>query len=484
MNNALKDLDKAFDSIIDEIENPGSSHGAADIFRNLHGEKTEYADYAKVVYTIIVRVSEDRMTAVINVVSTAGKIRRYTMDELNRAIRSNGIVYGIDSGALMNMVAKQTFNTDVVFAKGSLPHDGKDGFVEHFIKLRENAVTGVKSGAAICRVTAPEAGTAGSDVLGNPIPAANGKKIVVPKGENTVFDRKSGILSAAAGGSLRYKNGVYSICDEYVINGSVTKDDGKIEFAGNIIIKGGVQENSIVIAEKSIVITGKANGAVITAGEGVTIAGSVKNSVITAENGDISLNSCTDSTVNCGGNLTAASLYNCNTKCAGSLDCTINQGSLNGGVTKCIGKVTCTTLGSRLHEQTTVIIGDCSEYLTERVMLMRSLTRIESDIERVSDSIRTREKREKSIGFLSREDMDFLEAARRLKKQKSEECQPIKERIEAVERIIDSASDSNLKVMRFMHSNVTLQIKKHIRKIDSEFGKIVAYANDYGIVIS
>ena len=45
-NAAFKELDAAFDSIIDEIENPDKPHEEVTVFRNLHGEKTEYADYA------------------------------------------------------------------------------------------------------------------------------------------------------------------------------------------------------------------------------------------------------------------------------------------------------------------------------------------------------------------------------------------------------------------------------------------------------
>ena len=91
-NAAFKELDVAFDSIIDEIENPDKPHEEVMIFRNLHGEKTEYADYAKVVHTVVVRVSDDGMTAAINVVSTAEKRRRYTIADLNRAIHSKKIV--------------------------------------------------------------------------------------------------------------------------------------------------------------------------------------------------------------------------------------------------------------------------------------------------------------------------------------------------------------------------------------------------------
>ena len=137
-NAAFKELDAAFDSIIDEIENPDKPHEEVMIFRNLHGEKTEYADYAKVVHTVVVRVSDDGMTAAINVVSTAEKRRRYTIADLNRAIHSKKIVHGIDSAALVRMVARQQFNRDVVFARGTPPENGEDGEIIHHIKFTDD----------------------------------------------------------------------------------------------------------------------------------------------------------------------------------------------------------------------------------------------------------------------------------------------------------------------------------------------------------
>ncbi len=486
MNEAFKELDSVFDSIIDEIENPGRSYGNAELFRNLHGEKTEYADYAKVVYTIVIRVADDNMSAAINVVSTAEKIRRYTVQELNRVIRSKKIVCGIDSEALMRMVSKQIFNRDVVFARGINPENGTDGAIEHLIEFPQGkSYVDVKSGTPICRVIAPTAGVAGADIFGRSIPAVSGASISVPIGENTVFDKKTGILSAAAGGRLTFKNGVYSVCDEYVINGGITKENGKIEFEGSIVINGNVSDGAYIIAKKSITVKGKvSNNATIIAKDGITVELSVKKSTLTAENGDMKLMSCFDSFITCGGNLEAASLYNCKTKCIGNLDCTINQGSINGGETLCVGKLTCITAGSRLHEKTEITVGDCSDFVAEKIMIMRSLSRIEGEIEKVSRRISTIEGQRKNLGFISREDEDFLMAALRIRSQKEAEKIPLQEKIKEIEGIIETANDSVFKVQRSMHANVLLKIKEHKRKIDAEFGKITAYANDYGIVIS
>ena len=486
MNDAFKELDSVFDSILDEIDNPGRTYGNADIFRNLHGEKTEYADYAKVVHTIVVRVADDNMSAAINVISTAEKIRRYTIGDLNRAIHAKGVVYGIDSEALMNMVAKQIFNRDVVFARGIPAQNGADGYIEQFVEFEDGKdYANVKAGTQICRVVQPQPGVIGSDIFGKSIPFVNGVGVDAPVGKNTVYDKATGIITAKEGGRLTLKDDVYSINDEYIVNGNVNLDTGKIEFAGNVIVKGNVGDGGFIVSEKNVIISGKVHsGATITAKGNITIELAVKNATIISEKGNISLMSCSDSVIKCGGNLTAASLYNCTTKCAGSIDCTINQGSINGGETHCIGNLSCNTAGSRLREKTFICVADCSEYVAEKIMLERSLNRIEAEIEKISRRISTLEIQKNDLGFLPTEDEDFLVAAKRIRTQKEADKIPLRKKIDDIDNLIASSESSVFKAIRSLHSNVTLQIKSYKRNIDAEFGKITAYVSNYGIVFS
>lgn len=484
-NPAFKELDEAFDSIIDEIENPGKPRSEAMVFRNLHGEKTEYADYAKVVHTVVIRVSDDNMTAAINVVSTAEKRRRYTIADLNSAIRAKKIVHGIDSAALVRMVSKQVFNRDIVFARGTQPVNGEDGEILHLIKFPEGKRSvSIKKGDEICRIIPPTAGIPGMDVYGKSLHCTPGHPITVPLGENTAYNRKENYLYAKESGSVTRENGVYVVFDELVLNENITQDHGKIEFSGDIVIHGNVGENTIIVSDKNIHITGKVNGGAITAKGNLTIDMPVKDSAITTEKGNMKLSSCTGCVISCGGELEAASLYNCKTKCTGDLSCTINQGNINGGVTECTGRIICNTAGSRLGEKTEINVGDCSELVAERVFLIRSCTRLDNDMEKLKEKTSKLEIQKNVLGFLSAEDQDFLVAAKRIIEQKLEQKKPISERIAEIERIMTLAEEANFRSMRSLHAGVTLRIKGFRREIDSEYGRITAYANNLGIVLS
>lgn len=484
-NAAFKELDAAFDSIIDEIENPDKPHDEVTVFRNLHGEKTEYADYAKVVHTVVVRVSEDKMSAAINVVSTAEKRRRYTIADLNKAIRAKKIVHGIDSAALVKMVAKQQFNRDIVFARGTPSENGEDGEIIHHIKFPEGKRSvPIKKGAEICRIIPPTAGTPGMDVYGHPLHCTPGHPITVPLGENTAYNRKENYLYAKESGSVSMENGVYVVCDELILNENITQEHGKIEFSGNIVINGSVGDNSIIISEKNIYIKGKVQGGSITAKGNITAEMPVKDSVLTTERGNMTLSSCTGCVINCGGEMEAASLYNCKTKCMGDLSCTINQGNINGGTTECMSKLTCNTAGSRLGERTEIIVGDSSDLVAERVFLIRSATRLDNDITKLDEKVSKLEIQKNALGFLSAEDQDFVTAANRIKEQKLEQKEPITARIQQIEKIMAFAEEAQFRTMRSLHAGVTLRIKGFRRDIDAEYGRITAYANALGIVIS
>lgn len=483
MKEAFKELDEAFDRIIEEIEHPERSYAPVTLFVNLHGEKTEYADYAKVVYTIIVRVADDHMSASINVISTASKIRRYTIEELNRAIHAQGIIYGIDSNALMQMVSKQVFNRDVIFARGVLPVDGDDGYIVHLIDFKERKSVLVEEGALICRIEPPTSGTLGYDVFGKPLSPVHGKRTAPPVGEKTVLNEEKTHIIAETGGNLSYKNGRYDICDESVINENITKEHGKIHFPGNLVINGNVAADSVISSDRNITIHGKVTGAVITAKGDIFIEYAVKKSVLTAD-GDMTLMNVSESKITCDGNMEVASLNHCDTRCTGYLNCTLNQGNINGGTTAAIGNIVCITAGSRLHEKTVISVGDCSDFVAERAMILRSLNRIETDVDKIDRRISKLKIQEKDLGFLSHEDSDFLNAAIRIRKQKMAEKVPLAERLVRVDEIINSAENSDFKTQRSLHSNVSLVIKGRHRNIDSEFGKVTAYASNLGIVIS
>ncbi len=484
-NPVFKELDDAFDSIIEEIENPDMPRREVTVFRNLHGEKTEYADYAQVVHTVVVRVSENNMSAAINVVSTAEKRRRYTISDLNQAIRAKKIVHGIDSAALVRMVAKQQFNRDVVFARGTPPENGEDGEIIHLIKIPEGKRSvPIKKGDEICRIIPPTAGTPGIDVYGHSLHCTPGHPITVPLGENTAYNRKENFLYAKESGSVALENGVYMVCDELILNENITQAHGKIEFSGNIFIYGSVSENSIIVSEKNIYISGKVNGGSITAKGNITCDMPVKDSVITTEKGNMKLSSCTNCVINCGNEMEAASLYNCKTKCTGNLSCTINQGNITGGITECTGKVICNTAGSRLGEKTEIVVGDCSDLVAERVFLIRSATRLDNDMEKLNEKVSKLEIQKNALGFLSAEDEDFLQAAKRIKEQKTEQKEPITARIQMIEKVMAFAEEANFRTMRSLHAGVTLRIKGFRRDIDAEYGRITAFANALGIVLS
>lgn len=484
-NAAFKELDAAFDSIIEEIENPDKPREEVTIFRNLHGEKTEYADYAKVVHTVVIRVSDDGMSAAINVVSTAEKRRRYTVSDLNSAIRAKKIVHGIDSAALVRMVAKQQFNRDVVFARGTPSVNGEDGEIIHLIKFPEGKRSvPIKKGDEICRIIPPTAGIPGMDVYGHALHCTPGHPITVPLGENTAYNRRENFLYAKESGSISVNNGVYTVCDELVLNENITQAHGKIEFSGDIVINGNVGENTIIVSEKNIYIKGKITGGSVTAKGSITAEMPVKDSVLTTEKGNMKFSSCTGCVISCGGELEAASLYNCKTKCTGDLSCTINQGNINGGVTECTGKLVCNTAGSRLGEKTEIVVGDCSDLVAERVFLIRSATRLDNDIEKLDERLSKLEIQKNALGFLSAEDQDFVNAAKRIKEQKLEQKAPITARIAEIEKLMAFAEDASFRTTRSLHAGVTLRIKGFRREIDAEYGRITAYANALGIVIS
>ena len=133
---------------------------------------------------------------------------------------------------------------------------------------------------------------------------------------------------------------------------------------------------------------------------------------------------------------------------------------------------------------TEIYVGDCSDLVAERVFLIRSNTRLENDMSKLDERVSKLEIQKKALGFLAAEDEDFLQAALRIKEQKLEQQRPIINRITAIERVMAVAEEASFRTTRSLHAGVVLKIKGFRREIDAEYGRITAYANSLGIVIS
>lgn len=225
---------------------------------------------------IQVLVSRDRMEATLQVDKPQG-CRPVTIDEIMEKVKNAGIIYGLDNAAIEAANARP--GSTVVCAKGLRPIDGINAKINYLIDLDSkgrpveledgrvdyknlNMFTTVQKDAPLAEKIPATAGTPGTDILGNEVPAKPGKDVMVPTGKNVyVVDGLK--IHAAQDGQLVLANNKVNVIPLIEVKGDVDLSTGNIEFVGSVVVKGSVQTGFTVKAEGSVEIAGNVSGGIV-----------------------------------------------------------------------------------------------------------------------------------------------------------------------------------------------------------------------------
>lgn len=472
----LTQLDAVFDRILLDLDSV-DGFSEENPFENM--VIMEEAPRFRSLLPITVRAAKDGFSASVYVAAPEHPNNRFSVGELRDAIRKKGITTGIDDRLLAEMTDEQLYNTEVVFARGKPAVNGRDGSVRVLLEPE----TEVTEGDEICRIVPAEKGENGFDIYGNILHAVNGHAPDIPQGYNTSLNNDRTALVAAATGKLKLSDGVFSVRNEYLVEGDVFRTVQPLTFSGDIIVTGNINEGAIVNAGGMVHVFGTVKKATVS-GKQIIVDGPVLSSYLTARDGDIAAESCTGSTLEAEGNIETSSVTNSKVHCAGKLLCLSTPGRIAGGSIRAIGGICCLVAGNYMHDATELIIGDSFEYAEERKALMDRIASINAQIDRLGARVEALKAAQKTKGGISQEDEDFIKTASKIRVQQIVEKDPLQMRLEKVEEIIKSVTDSSLEVGVALHTNVTLVIGGHTRIIATEYGKSVITANEFGIVIA
>lgn len=477
----FKDMENLFDSIIDEIEHPENAGKAPNPFaeEGLSGG----VGITGAVSVIIVKVSPDKMRATAMVASHTKTHKPFTPADILKAAEEQGVVFGIDSSAVLDMASRQLLNTERVIARGVPPVMGIEGRnLPVFDCSGGKEICNIEKGTVLCRITPPTTGRNGMDVCGGEIKARGGRPAPDVKGENTELSADGRTLIARETGTLVMRNGQYSIVNELVFRDGLSGADGVIVFPGTVVVYGNVAAKATIRAGGAV-IYGKVSGAAIEAKGDITVNGDVIDSLISSERGSVKGNNFLGSMINAGRSVIGLSFSECRTKCVESMVCTEGAGIISGGVTECMGQIYCLTAGSRQRKETFFRLGDSAGQQLERAAFMKQLNRVKDEVVKIDERVSRLEEAGKT-GELSLEDQDFMRAAVRIRAQKVQEEEPLRRKLEELDYVIELSKKSCLHASTVIYSGVVLYISGYTYVMENDKTKASAYANNMGIVIT
>lgn len=476
MEEKFRALEDLFDSIIDEIKHPERKGS----FKNPFADDTfgSGVGIKGAVSVIHVKIAEDKMSASVIVSSHTEKHKPYTTNDVFDAVKEAGVIYGVDTPAIMNMVNKQLFNCYTVIAYGTYAEKGRDGHLMPCVRRDSDGKAIVSAGDIVCRIVQPTKGKFGMNVCGETIESTMGRPVNIKPGENIVV--RKDCLVASAPGTFSETNGIYSVVNEQIIDGNITSASGPINYSGALIINGNVTEKAYVKAGNSLNINGKTNGVVIEAEGDIVITGEAMDCVITSKNGSITCKGFTACVINAGTYIETGFIIRSKTKAITEIKCIEGQGTISGGATECMGQVYCNMAGNRHRDKTLFKLGDSAECKENMLSFKAALGRIEREIEKIDMRIEGLDNGDAT----NIESVNFIEAAKRIRERKEAEKAPILERLAGIEEALALTKSAALHVRSTVFVGVIIDIGEFRQVIDHDRNKTFIHANNNGIVMT
>jgi uncharacterized protein (DUF342 family) len=242
---------------------------------------------------LTIDVSENGMQAVLQGTVAPDADESAAEHSIRKLLKKAGIVYGVlddDVAAAAAVLAATHKLQPSVIARGSEPHDGRDGYIEHFVNLgfsltppinvdgradyyNVHVFESVRSGQKLLKIHPPCAGIRGTDVFGAPVASADGIPVRIEPGEGVAVADDTAVLVATCDGHVHVREQKICVDKVLIIDSDIDFHTGNIEFNGDIMIRGDVRSGFSIRAQGSVCIHGVVEDAIVKSGENIVVHG-------------------------------------------------------------------------------------------------------------------------------------------------------------------------------------------------------------------
>ncbi|MFP3040184.1 FapA family protein [Treponema primitia] len=224
--------------------------------------------------TMTVEIAEQDMKALLYVTPPGPGGCDVSIETYQTFLKNNKVYFGIDLDYLRDFADQPVYKQKVVIAEGLPPTNGRDAYLQYNfetnqskVHIREGAngrvdfkdlklIQNVFEAQPLAKKIPPEQGTPGRTVTGNPLPARDGKDMVLPLGKNVHMGEDKVTIIADMNGQVVEVNGKINVEPVYTVDGDVDLKTGNIIFLGTVMITGNVVDGFSVKAAGNIEVNG------------------------------------------------------------------------------------------------------------------------------------------------------------------------------------------------------------------------------------
>jgi len=269
------------------------------------------------------KFSPDNMTVALNIHPPLKDKYSLKSEDLRKLIRDHGICFGIIDSALEEVAEcidndENEFRT-IIIAKGRPPGISHDAYLRYELEIgpiaglilddgsidfRERKImVPVAANQLIATKIPPTQGDPGTNVLGEQIPAREGKDIKINVQDDVRFSPQTRQVTATKNGVLSIvQNNIIKVCAHQVIRSDIDYETGNVESLNSITVQGNVQPAFKVVVGGELKVTGSVMSATLVSESNLVVQGGVtgKNSTVTAK-GDADINFIEQGKLSAGG---------------------------------------------------------------------------------------------------------------------------------------------------------------------------------------
>nr|WP_256521704.1 FapA family protein [Halobacillus sp. A5] len=441
-----------------------------------------------------VTLSRDRMEAYFELSAGYEEVSRNLILE---TLHREGVGFGIHEETIHRLVSNRNSDrqSKEVVAVGKDPVEGIDGRIIFEVNYQPEVkvegkndfrdvinIPSVCEGEKLAVLKEPIAGAAGVNVLGEEVPARDGRESKVKAGKNVIY--KDRAFYSEINGQLNYQNYRISVQPLYEVKGDVDLSTGNLDFIGSVIIRGNVPTGFKVAAGGDISVHGLVEGAELRAGGSIHISEGVSGldkSLISAE-GDIRAGYLNQANVEAGGDiLVQYSILHSHCVAKQSVSCL--TGNIIGGTISAGHSIEAKDAGNRMNTATSLSIGTNIQVERRKNKLIKQLADKQYELSKLVKIGRMLEVKMQKAGGLS-----VKERITHLRQRNS--TQVIREQIEDLEgqlmhleSAIGDLNQSKIKVSGSLFGNVELAFGKYIRKTLRTYQHVIVRTEDFEVII-
>lgn len=320
---------------------------------------------------VTVSVSEDRMTAWILIDPTCKE--EIEEEKLLLLLKKNQVVCGMDLQLLKQILSEKRYGEKLEIAHGCPSMQGSNGYFEMFFDTEKKKkpvirpdgtvdyssmgrLANVHAGEMLARYHQAVSGRRGYTVTGAELIPAVTKELPIMHGKNVQYDNEKLEYTSTVEGKVSYTGGRLEVMTVHTVDTDVDLVTGKVEFFGDIIIRGNVEAGVVVRAGRNLTIEGTVGSARLFAGGDIVLKKGIQGGErgCVSAKGSVFAEFIEYAQVDAGVDIRANSIINSKLNAGNEIVLNGKRGSIIGGYANSLCGISANTVGN-INEMKTLL---------------------------------------------------------------------------------------------------------------------------------